>query len=125
MGESMPYNTVLYEWLSKLWSLLGSYCNTAPNIMGTQKGTIVLITTFIYICIPFKGALLKGTWGFLAAPSSVGVCPFVLGRPGDSGDPAMAVSHQTLGLAESLGRNLTCWAGGKGQKKEKNWPQRC
>ena len=27
--------------------LLGPYCNTAPSIMGTQKGTIILITTLM------------------------------------------------------------------------------
>ena len=29
--------------------LLGPYYNTAPNIQGTQKGTIILTTTHIYI----------------------------------------------------------------------------
>ena len=35
-----------HEWLSKLWSLFW-VLNTAPSFLGTQKGTIILITTHI------------------------------------------------------------------------------
>ena len=39
-------------------SFLGPYCNTAPNIQGTQKGSIILTTTHMFSCL-FEGLGLK------------------------------------------------------------------
>ena len=43
------HGKALYEWLSKLWSLLGTLNNGCRAILGTQKGTIILTTTHMHI----------------------------------------------------------------------------
>ena len=40
---------VLYGWLSKLWSLLGTLKIRCRIIIGIQKGTIILTTTHMNI----------------------------------------------------------------------------
>ena len=56
---------------------LDPYYNTAPNIWGTQKGTIILTTTHMFNCK-----------GFVWQSVSLRRCPilYVLSKPGSMGE---------------------------------------
>ena len=64
--------TFTYGCLSRLWAFLDPYCNTAPNIWGTQKRTIILTTTHIFLHVPAEGMptpyrpALDALWEFLS-----------------------------------------------------------
>ena len=49
LSGKRPNKVTDVEWLSKLWSLLGTLNNGCRAILGTQKGTIILTTTHMHI----------------------------------------------------------------------------